>query len=101
VRLAIAAIESHPGVLGVALAGSCSRGARALSDWDFAVETAGSAAVARDLPDLVVPLERPARTTYRAKSWSRLSLLLRAKVSSSSLVLKPLRADTQIRPEGW
>jgi hypothetical protein len=51
-------VAAHPAVERVEFAGSRSRGTHhELSDWDFAVETADFDAVARDIADLVVPLE--------------------------------------------
>jgi hypothetical protein len=58
VGVAVALVAKHPAVTRVELAGSRSRGTHEeLSDWDFAVETADFAAVARDLPTLVAPLD--------------------------------------------
>jgi hypothetical protein len=58
VGVAIALVAKHPAVRRVDFAGSRSRGTHEeLSDWDFAVETLDFAAVARDLPTLVTPLE--------------------------------------------
>ena len=58
VETAIGLVAEHPAVRGVELAGSRSRGTHAeLSDWDLAIDTADFAAVARDLPALVAPLE--------------------------------------------
>ena len=51
-------VAAHPAVTGVEFAGSRSRGTHEeLSDWDFAVETSDFDAVARDMPNLVAPLE--------------------------------------------
>jgi hypothetical protein len=56
--IAIPPVLAHPAVSRVELAGSRSRGTHAeLSDWDFAVTTGDFAAVARELPELVAPLE--------------------------------------------
>jgi hypothetical protein len=58
VGVAIALVAAHPAVNGVELAGSRARGTHeTLSDWDFAVDTSDFAAVARDMPELVAPLE--------------------------------------------
>jgi hypothetical protein len=58
VGVAIALVAKHPAVRRVEFAGSRSRGTHEeLSDWDFAVETSDFAAVARDLPTLVAPLD--------------------------------------------
>jgi hypothetical protein len=58
VALASRLVAAHPAVTGVAFAGSRSRGTHhELSDWDFAVETSDFEAVARDMPQLVAPLE--------------------------------------------
>ena len=58
VDVAIALVEKHQAVAGVEFAGSRSRGTHhELSDWDFAVTTSDFAAVARDMPALVAPLE--------------------------------------------
>ena len=53
-----ALVAQHPAVTAVELAGSRARGTHEeLSDWDYAVTTPDFAAVARDIPDLVAPLE--------------------------------------------
>jgi hypothetical protein len=58
VAVAIGPVMKHPAVRSVEFAGSRSRGTHhELSDWDFAVETQDFAAVARDLPRLVSPLD--------------------------------------------
>jgi hypothetical protein len=58
IKTAISAVERHPAVTNVELAGSRSRGTHeTLSDWDFAVETSDFGSVARDMPTLVEPLE--------------------------------------------
>jgi hypothetical protein len=58
VAAATAAIANHPAVEHVELAGSRARGTHAqLSDWDFAVTTSDFATVARDMPELVAPLD--------------------------------------------
>jgi predicted nucleotidyltransferase len=58
VAAAKAVVAGHPAVTGIELAGSRSRGTHhELSDWDLAIETTDFAAVARDLPALVAPLE--------------------------------------------
>jgi hypothetical protein len=58
VAVAIALVDEHPAVTGVAFAGSRSRGTHhELSDWDFAVTTPDFPAVAGDMPALVAPLE--------------------------------------------
>jgi predicted nucleotidyltransferase len=52
-----AALEAHPSVREVRLAGSRAKGRpHQLSDWDFAVDTDDFESVARDLPQLVEPL---------------------------------------------
>ena len=52
------ALGAHPSIRTVRLAGSRRRNAQTvLSDWDFVVETDDFAAVARDLPELVRPLD--------------------------------------------
>jgi hypothetical protein len=61
-------LESHPLVVGLDLVGSRGRGgATALSDWDFQIGTTDSAALARDLPSIVAPLEP------LAAQWDRLA----------------------------
>jgi hypothetical protein len=51
-------VTAHPAVTGAEFAGSRSRGEHhELSDWDVAVRTSSFAAVARDMPRLVAPLE--------------------------------------------
>jgi predicted nucleotidyltransferase len=58
VAVAIALVDEHPAVTGVAFAGSRSRGTHhELSDWDFAVTTPDFPRVAGDMPALVAPLE--------------------------------------------
>jgi predicted nucleotidyltransferase len=58
VSAVIALLAKHPAVDRVAFAGSRSRGTHEeLSDWDFAVTTSDFAAVARDMPNLVAPLD--------------------------------------------
>ena len=58
VERASALIAAHPAVTSVEFAGSRSRGEHhELSDWDIAVETSDFAAVARDMPAVVAPLE--------------------------------------------
>ena len=58
VAVAIGLVVKHQAVRSVEFAGSRSRGTHhELSDWDFAVETFDFAAVARDLPTLVAPLD--------------------------------------------
>ena len=58
VATAIAVVAQHPAVRAVELAGSRARRTHEeLSDWDFAVTTSDFAAVARDMPTLVAPLE--------------------------------------------
>jgi hypothetical protein len=58
VEVAIELVVKHPAVRGAELAGSRSRGTHhELSDWDVAVQTLDFAAVARDLPRLVAPLD--------------------------------------------
>ena len=52
------ALSAHPDVQRVELVGSRARGeATAVSDWDFHLHTNDAAKLARDLPDLVAPLE--------------------------------------------
>lgn len=51
-------LAPSPRVVLVALVGSRARGEKtALSDWDFRIETRNGAALARELPTLVAPLE--------------------------------------------
>jgi hypothetical protein len=58
VSVAIGLVDKHPAVRSVEFAGSRSRGTHdEHSDWDFAVETSDFAALARDLPTLVAPLD--------------------------------------------
>ena len=58
VEVAIRLLVKHRAVRSVEFAGSRSRGTHHdLSDWDFAVDTSDFAAVARDLPALVAPLD--------------------------------------------
>src|SRR5919106_3736092 len=61
-------LDRHPGVLQVELVGSRGRGeATALSDWDFQIHTTNTAALVRELPALVRPLEA------LAAQWDRLT----------------------------
>jgi hypothetical protein len=58
VAVASRLVAAHPAVTGAEFAGSRSRGEHhELSDWDVAVQTSDFAAVARDMPALVAPLE--------------------------------------------
>jgi predicted nucleotidyltransferase len=51
-------LDRHPDVVRVELTGSRARGeATALSDWDLQIHTTNAAAVARDLPRLMAPLD--------------------------------------------
>lgn len=60
-------LDAHPDVVGVELGGSRARGdTTALSDWDFHIHTTNAAALARDLPRIVAPLEP------LAAQWDRL-----------------------------
>ncbi len=59
---------SYPDVVRVELTGSRARGeATALSDWDLQIHTTNAAAVARDLPRLMAPLDP------LAAQWDRLT----------------------------
>jgi hypothetical protein len=61
-------LAPDPNVLRVVLVGSRARGeATALSDWDFHIETSNAAALARELPAIVTPLEP------LAAQWDRLT----------------------------
>jgi hypothetical protein len=61
-------LDPHPPVRHVELVGSRARGeATALSDWDFRIDTTDGAALARDLPTVVAPLEP------LAAQWDRLT----------------------------
>ncbi len=58
VAFAIQLVAKHPAVTSVELAGSRARGTHEdLSDWDFAVGTSDFAAIARDLPTLIAPMD--------------------------------------------
>jgi hypothetical protein len=58
VTVAVALVTAHPAVQRVEFAGSRAHSAQEpLSDWDFAVKTSDFAAVARDIPALVAPLQ--------------------------------------------
>jgi predicted nucleotidyltransferase len=73
-----AALEPHPAVYSVELAGSRARGSEtALSDWDFQVETSDFARLAADLPQLVDPLEPLARQWDRYSPHPTYMLMLR------------------------
>jgi hypothetical protein len=63
-----AALCGHPDVGSVELVGSRAGGnPTALSDWDFHIHAANTAALARQLPDVVTPLEP------LAAQWDRLT----------------------------
>lgn len=63
-----AVLDPHPGVLRVELVGSRGRGeTSALSDWDFQIHTTNAAALVRELPALVRPLDA------LAAQWDRLT----------------------------
>ncbi len=84
------AVERHPDVRAVRLAGSRQRGTPTeLSDWDFKVETSNFERVADDLPSLVTPL------TPLAQQWDPLAetacymLLLRGPTKVDFLFDRP------------
>jgi hypothetical protein len=76
-----AAVEPHPAVESVRLAGSRSRGEETpLSDWDFKVETPDFEALAAALPQLVGPLDPLARQWDRLSPFPTYMLVLRGPV---------------------
>jgi hypothetical protein len=83
-----AVLEPHPAVESVELAGSRSRGtATPLSDWDFQVETNDFAALGRDLPRLVDPLEPLSRQWDRYSPHPTYMLMLRGPLKLDLLFL--------------
>jgi hypothetical protein len=75
------ALEPHPAVDSVALAGSRSRAEETpLSDWDFKVETSDFETLAAALPQLVEPLDPLARQWDRLSPFPTYMLMLRGPV---------------------
>jgi predicted nucleotidyltransferase len=82
------ALEPHPAVDSVVLAGSRARGTETpLSDWDFQVETSDFEALARDLPRLVDPLEPLSRQWDRYSPHPTSMLMLRGPLKLDLLFL--------------
>jgi predicted nucleotidyltransferase len=82
------ALEPHPAVESVRLAGSRARGeATALSDWDFQVETTDFEALGRALPRLVDPLDPLSRQWDRLSPHPTYMLMLRGPLKLDLLFL--------------
>ena len=89
VGVAIALVAKHPEVRRVEFAGSRSRGTHEeLSDWDFAVQTSDFAAVARDLPTLVAPLDPLAEQWEPLGHFPAYQVLLRGPTKVEYLFLE-------------
>jgi predicted nucleotidyltransferase len=83
-----AALEPHPAVESVELAGSRARGTDTpLSDWDFQVETSDFDALGRDLPQLVDPLEPLSRQWDRYSPHPTYMLMLHGPLKLDLLFL--------------
>jgi predicted nucleotidyltransferase len=83
-----AALEPHPAVQSVSLAGSRARGEEtALSDWDFEVVTSEFEALAEALPRLVDPLDPISRQWDRYSRHPTYMLMLRGPVKVDLLFL--------------
>jgi hypothetical protein len=83
-----AALEGHPAVESVELAGSRARGEEtALSDWDFQVETSDFAGLAEALPRLVEPLDPLARQWDRYSPHPTYMMMLRGPLKLDLLFL--------------
>jgi hypothetical protein len=83
-----AALEPHPVVDSVALAGSRSRGEETeRSDWDFQVETTDFDALAAALPNLVDPLDPLSRQWDRLSPFPTYMLMLRGPLKLDLLFL--------------
>jgi hypothetical protein len=83
-----AAIEPHPAVISVELAGSRARGEETpLSDWDFQVETRDFEALAAALPQLVEPLEPLSRQWDRYSPHPTYMLMLHGPLKLDLLFL--------------
>jgi hypothetical protein len=83
-----AALEPHPAVESVELAGSRARGSETpLSDWDFQVETGDFGALAEALPRLVEPLDPLARQWDRYSPHPTYMLMLRGPLKLDLLFL--------------
>jgi hypothetical protein len=83
-----AALEPHPAVESVRLAGSRSRGDETpLSDWDFEVETSDFEGLAEALPRLVDPLDPLSRQWDRYSPHPTYMLMLRGPLKLDLLFL--------------
>jgi hypothetical protein len=83
-----AALEPHPAVDSVTLAGSRARGTETpLSDWDFQVETNDFEALGRALPQLVDPLDPLSRQWDRYSPHPTYMLMLRGPLKLDLLFL--------------
>jgi predicted nucleotidyltransferase len=82
------ALESHPAVESVRLAGSRAHGEETpLSDWDFQVETTDFEALGRALPRLVDPLDPLSRQWDRLSPHPTYMLMLRGPLKLDLLFL--------------
>jgi predicted nucleotidyltransferase len=83
-----AALEPHPAVDSVLLAGSRAYGEETpLSDWDFQVETSDFDGLGRALPELVDPLEPLSRQWDRLSPHPTYMLMLRGPLKLDLLFL--------------
>lgn len=83
-----AALEPHPAVASVLLAGSRAHGEETpLSDWDFQVETSDFDALGRALPELVDPLDPLSRQWDRLSPHPTYMLMLRGPLKLDLLFL--------------
>jgi hypothetical protein len=98
--LAISAVQSHPSVIGVELAGSRSRGTHdELSDWDIAVRTSDFDSIARDLPTLVERLDPLAAQWEPLGHFPVYALMLRGPTVVEYLFLEHSQnARTPVKP---
>jgi hypothetical protein len=93
------ALEQHPGVQAVRLAGSRQRGTPTrLSDWDFVVETSDFDRVAQDLPDLVSPLNPVAQQWDPLSDHACYTFLLRGPVKIDLLFAEARQPDPPWSP---
>jgi len=96
-------VAAHSAVARVEFAGSRSRGTHdELSDWDFAVETSNFAAVARDMPELVAPLEPLGQQWEPLGHFPAYQLLMRGPIKVEYLLLneaQDARPPTRPGPE--
>jgi hypothetical protein len=98
--LAISAVERHPSLIGVELAGSRARATHDdLSDWDIAVRTSDFNSIARDLPTLVEPLAPLGAQWEPLGHFPVYALMLRGPTVVEYLFLEQSQsARTPVRP---